>query len=179
VFWPLSETPHETIPWPPTDCLECLASSLGLGAQPQAALTVITYAGDRPVLQSTFTLFGRQRVVVVRDCLHSPNFALWQQRHHRAIAELGTQIEGALGAYLLRRLRPVTWALALGSWVPVVLDFQQPRWGPEAGAAIVGTVALYSLQRWGARWLQRQIWKFGGRFSLWVLAQTLRRANLL
>jgi hypothetical protein len=121
-----------------------------LGAQPQAALTVITYAGDRPVLQSTFTLFGRQRVVVVRDCLHSPNFALWQQRHHRAIAELGTQIEGALGAYLLRRLRPVTWALA-----------------------------LYSLQRWGARWLQRQIWKFGGRFSLWVLAQTLRRANLL
>ncbi len=177
VFWPLQETAHETIPWP--DCLGCLVSGLGLGTQPQAAFTVITYAGDRPVLQSTFTLFGQQRVVVVRDCLQSPDFALWQRRHHRAIAELGAQAERALGAYLLRRLRPVTGAIALAIWVPVVFDGQHPRWGPEALAAIAGTVAIYGLQRWGARWLQRQIWKSGSRFSTWVLTQTLRRANLL
>ncbi|MFQ3679929.1 MAG: hypothetical protein SNJ60_05420 [Pseudanabaenaceae cyanobacterium] len=180
VFWPLQETPDETIPWATDRCLGCLVSGLGLGPQPQAALTVITYADDRPVLQSTFTLFGRQRVVVVRDCLTNPDFALWQRRHQQAIAEFGAQTERALGAYILRRLQPALWAIALGGWLPVAIDLQQQRanWF-EAGTAAVWAAIIYGGQRWGARWLQRQILRAGNRLSTWVLIQTLRHANLL
>ncbi|MGQ9866907.1 MAG: hypothetical protein ACUVSQ_11610 [Pseudanabaenaceae cyanobacterium] len=181
VFWPLQETPQEIIPWPTTACLACMVSGVGLGSQPQAAFTVITHAGDRPVLQSTFTLWGQQRVVITRDCAADPNFPLWHRRHQQAIAELATQSERALGAYLLRLWRPVAWAIALASWLPVAIDFpqQQGRWGPAALAAIAWGAALYGLQRWGSRWLQRQIWKAGGRFRTWILVQTLRRAHLL
>ncbi|HAN44993.1 MAG TPA: hypothetical protein DCQ32_00355 [Cyanobacteria bacterium UBA8156] len=180
VSWPLRETKRETIPWPTVAGLGCVISGLGLGPQPQAAFTVITYAGDRPVLQSTFTLVGRHRVVVARDWAASPHFALWQRRHHQAIAEFGAQAEQAVGAYLLRQLQPVAWAIALAGWVPVAIDSHQQRgWGAPALAAIAWGGAIYGIQRWGARWLQRQIFRVNHRFSTWILAQILRHARLL